>query len=307
MVLFLLLVFGARLMKRANLKHLFPSRSPKPNKFYVSLKLVANWDGFSMKIFSLNHTSSFLCEISSPHTWTKNPLNIGLLAAPLGQILSFYSEGMKVRSGFQSKGMRGVIWWYASDLSAMFLCSRKFRSMVNMVGPQVVGRWKWCHCKYSCCFLFVLWLCQKVLWAFQYGALWSVISGGVSRNSRWFQELYILYQLWTYFLVEKKTQFSFIKPKVSWAWCHWCQMSTCHLWAREFGFLATRAVGRPARFQRMSIEHTEPEKGKQLKRNLPTIFVEIVAWIFLVSMPDSEKNHWIVDVLSAIFDVHREN
>lgn len=49
-------------------------------------------------------------------------------------------------------------------------------------------------------------------------------------------------------------------------------------------------------------------KRKQLKRNLPeNVFVEIFAWNFLVSMPDSEKYHWIVDVQSAIFDVHHEN
>lgn len=215
--------FRARLIERANLKHLFPSRSPKPNKFYVSLKLVANWDGFSMKIFSLNHTSAFLCKTSSPHTWTKTPLNIGILAAPLGRFYLFILKVWRFGLGFSLKEWGG---WYGDML---LTCQPCFCVLGNS------GQWStWLVHKLwadgngvivniRVVFLFVMWLCQKVIWAFQYGALWSVISGGVSRNSRWFQELYILYKLWTYFLVEKKTQFSLIKSKVSWAWCHWSQ------------------------------------------------------------------------------------
>ncbi len=133
-------------------------------------------------------------------TWTKNPLNKRLLAAPLGRVFLFLSEG-KVCSRFQS-GWRNwdvICFWLVSDVVVFFSEASSF--MLNMVGPQFVG-WKWWNlaaCKYYCCFLFVLWLCQKclswVLWAFQRGALWSVISGGVSRNSRWFPEVYILYTL----------------------------------------------------------------------------------------------------------------
>lgn len=207
--------FRARLIKRANLKHLFPSRSPKPNKFYVSLKLVANWDGFSMKIFSLNHTSTFLCKISSPHTWTKTPLNIGILAAPFGRFYLFILKVWRFGLGFSLKERGG---WYGDMLltcQPWFLCSRKFRSMVNMVGPQVVGWWKWCHCKYSCCFF----VCYVALPKSSLSiSIWCTLVTRFSRNSRWFQKLYV-----NLFFGWKKTQFSLIKSKVSWAWCHWSQ------------------------------------------------------------------------------------
>ena len=79
--------FRARLMKRANLKHLFPSRSPKQILRIFEAGCELGW--ILHEDFLTESQLRFLCEISSPHTWTKNPLNIGLLAAPLGRFYLF--------------------------------------------------------------------------------------------------------------------------------------------------------------------------------------------------------------------------
>lgn len=120
---FLHFVFGGKYWESANLNHLFSSCSSKPNKIWVSLKLVANWDGFSMKILTESHLQDFIPTPEQRILSIKDFLQLH----PADSIFLF--EGVKVWSGFQS-GWRNewVIWWYAPDLSAMFLRSRTFRS-----------------------------------------------------------------------------------------------------------------------------------------------------------------------------------